>query len=208
MAYDCCLSLSRSPSVTKQIDPIFGSPLLLTALAIYDLIMHPPVEVLGAMITPAVLISAAALLLLSTAGRLARVNDRLQHLMGEAEKLLSHQYSELALAQRRQLNIEHLTSLEQRLLLLRSAVTALYITIGLLLLTSILTGMYVLFPQVTAVIPTSLGLFGAIAFLYSVAVLTLEATAAARVTLQEISYARSLLERSEPVRGKNSANAA
>ena len=90
--------------------------------------MHPPTEVLGAMITPAVLISAAALLLLSTASRLGRVNDRLQHLLTEAERLLSHSVGQ---EQKEILSFTQWTCLEDRLALLRSAIIALYVTIAL-----------------------------------------------------------------------------
>ena len=48
-------------------------------------LLHP-VEVLAALITPGVLISATALLLLSSANRLGRVNDRLQSLIAEIEE--------------------------------------------------------------------------------------------------------------------------
>jgi hypothetical protein len=46
-----------------------------------------PTEVLGAMITPAVLISAAGTLVLSTSQRLSRVVDRIRVLAAEAERL-------------------------------------------------------------------------------------------------------------------------
>jgi hypothetical protein len=157
--------------------------------------MLQPVEVLGAMITPAVLISAAALLLLSTANRLARVNDRLQNLMEEAEGLPQQADSE-----KHELILEQLASLLERLLLLRSAVTGLYVAIALLIVTSILGGMYVVFPQLTSMAPISVGLLGAVAFLYSIVLLIREASIAVRVTLQEITYVRQLLEQQKHAR--------
>jgi len=86
--------------------------------------MNSSIEVLGAMITPAVLISAAARLLLSTASRLGRVNDRLQHLRVEIEQLISNGDSFSAPQQKHVLSLEELASLKQRLLHLRSAVTS------------------------------------------------------------------------------------
>ena len=156
--------------------------------------MHQPMEVLGAMITPAVLISAAALLLLSTAARLGRVNDRLQHLLAEAEGLLPKAGPPLVREQKQYLSLQQLTCLQERLLLLRSAVTALYMTIALLVVTSIASGVYVLFPQLTSIVPISVGMLGALAFLFSIARLIREASIAARVTLEEIAYTRALLE--------------
>src|SRR6478672_404910 len=156
--------------------------------------MNSSIEVLGAMITPVVLISAAALLLLSTAARLGRVNDRLQHLLAEAEGLLPKVGSLLVREQKQYLSLQQLTCLQERLLLLRSAVTALYVTIALLVVTSIASGVYVLFPQLTSIVPISVGMLGAFAFLYSIARLIWEASIAARVTLEEIAYTRALLE--------------
>jgi len=153
--------------------------------------MHPPTEVLGAMITPAVLISAAALLLLSTASRLGRVNDRLQHLLTEAERLLSHSVGQ---EQKEILSFTQWTCLEDRLALLRSAIIALYVTIALLVATSIGGGLYVVFPQITSIVPISMGMLGAVAFLYGISLLIREAWIAARVTSEEIAYGRKLLD--------------
>jgi hypothetical protein len=156
--------------------------------------MQPSIEVLAAMIAPAVLISAAALLLLSTASRLGRVNDRLVHLMTETERYLSDGNSSPAPEQKQQLNLEQLANLQQRLLLLRSAVIALYVTIALLIVTSIVAGINVLFPQLSSMIPISVGMLSALAFLYSIVLLVLESSIAARVTLREIAYVREILE--------------
>ena len=156
--------------------------------------MHQPLEVLGAMITPAVLISAAALLLLSTAARLGRVNDRLLHLIAEAEKLSSSQPTHLRkIDDKRRLLSQQMSSLKDRLVLLRSSMSALYMTIGLLVLTSLAGGLYVLVPQVTSIFPICIGMLGAVAFLYGIVLLIREAAAAEHVTLQEIDYACELL---------------
>lgn len=80
--------------------------------------MVQPIEVLAAMITPAVLISAAALVLLSTANRLGRLNDRLESLVKEAERLGADATGE---ASKRQLVLTKLSSLLERVLLLRSS---------------------------------------------------------------------------------------
>jgi len=156
--------------------------------------MHEPLEVLGAMITPAVLISAAALLLLSTAARLGRVNDRLLHLIAEAERLSTGQPTDLrSIDEKRRLLAQQMTSLKDRLVLLRSSMSALYMTIGMLVLTSLAGGVYVLIPQVTSILPISIGMLGAVAFLYSISLLIREAASAEHVTLQEIDYAHDLL---------------
>ena len=53
-------------------------------------------EVLGAMITPAVLISASGTLVLSTSNRLSRVVDRVRVLSAEAEQSRSSPDSPIA----------------------------------------------------------------------------------------------------------------
>lgn len=153
--------------------------------------MPQPIEVLGAMITPAVLISAAALLLLSTAARLGRVNERLLHLVAEIEHAPQRTQES---ARKTRMVLEQMSSLTERLLLLRSAAIAIYLAIALLVITSITSGMYVVFPQMTSLAPIGLGLFGAIAFLYSLVVLIQEAVIAVRVTMHEADYVRELLK--------------
>lgn len=156
--------------------------------------MIQPVEVLGAMITPAVLISAAALLQLSTANRLSRVNDRLQELTEKVEEELAGEGSALDVA-KKDLALRQIASLLERLLLLRSAVTGIYVTIALLVITSIGGGLYAAFPGISSLLPISMGIFGAVSFLYCIVVLIREASIAVRVTLHEIAFARELLER-------------
>lgn len=77
-------------------------------------------EVLGAMITPAVLISASGTLVLSTSNRLTRVVDRVRALAAEAEQMRKEEASVEAEARRR-LIASQLPVLSKRALLLRSA---------------------------------------------------------------------------------------
>ena len=100
--------------------------------------------------------------------------------------------------QKQCLSLQQLASLQERLLLLRSAVTALYVTIAMLVVTGIAGGVYVLFPQLTSIVPISFGMLGVLAFLYSIARLIREASIATRVTLEEIAYTRRLLEQQKP----------
>src|SRR5688500_12515150 len=96
-------------------------------------------EVLGAMITPAVLISASGTLVLSTSNRLTRVVDRVRTLAEEAEGLRQGESSEVVEA-RRGLILEQLPVLSSRVRLLRQALEVLYAAIGLLVATSIAVG--------------------------------------------------------------------
>jgi hypothetical protein len=84
-----------------------------------------PAEVLSAMITPAVLISAAGTLVLSTSNRLSRVTDRIRALAAEAEHLpYVPEHSDISVQTRevkRQIIADQLVWLSKRLLLLRTA---------------------------------------------------------------------------------------
>jgi hypothetical protein len=152
-----------------------------------------PSQVLGAMITPAVLISAVALLLLSTANRLSRVMDRIsssitlvQHAAGQAASVEINR-------RRRELALRQLKHLMHRLLLLRAAVTGMYVTICFLLLTSITAGLDLLIPPVPGLVPISLGVLGAVCFLFCIVVLIREALIAVGATLEDVKFVHDML---------------
>lgn len=153
-----------------------------------------PSEVLGAMITPAMLISAAALLLLSTANRLSRVIDRIGAYVAQAERLEGHGQLSVASGKKLLLTMRQIDHLLHRLFHLRAAITGMYLTIGLLLLTSISAGLNLLIPHVPQLIPVSLGVLGVVSFLYCIVVLVREAMIAVRATMEEIDYLRELLD--------------
>jgi len=121
-----------------------------------------PAEVLSAMITPAVLISAAGTLVLSTSNRLSRVVDRIRTFAAEAETAQKAYTANLISAQlyeaKRHRIADQIEWLSKRLMLLRSAMTALYAAIGLLVTTSIAVGVASLFQWRYGWIPVVLGL--------------------------------------------------
>ena len=146
-------------------------------------------EVLGAMITPAVLISASGTLVLSTSNRLSRVVDRVRVLAAEAE----HGQSPHGVAipsRRAALIASQLNQLARRVLLLRSAMTAFYTAIGLLVATSIGIALVVLLEWKAAYLALAPGIAGACALFYGSLLLVREARLAIRSTLEEMAYAR------------------
>jgi hypothetical protein len=149
-------------------------------------------EVLGAMITPAVLISASGTLVLSTSNRLTRVVDRVRHLAGEAERLRKAGDEE---EHRANLISEQLPLLSRRALLLRSALTALYSAIGLLVATSIAVGIVAVLGWAYGWIPIVLGLAGACALLYGSLLLVREARLAIGFTLRELTEIQDMVNR-------------
>lgn len=156
-------------------------------------------EVIGGMITPALLISATGTLVLSTSNRLSRVVDRVRALTTEAERSLtgtppgSAPSAEEARDPRRTVLISRqLERLTRRALMLRASMTALYASIGLFIGTSLAVGLAVLMDW-AFVLPVCLALAGACSFLYGSVLLLLEARAAVVSTLEEMEYARELV---------------
>lgn len=153
-------------------------------------------EVLGAMITPAVLISASGTLVLSTSNRLTRVVDRVRSLATEAEDLhVEGGTRSDGAAARVRLIADQLPLLTARAVLLRSALTALYAAIGLLVATSIAVGIVASLGWEYGWIPVLSGLAGACALLWGSLLLVREARLAIGFTLQEMDYLRDTVTR-------------
>jgi hypothetical protein len=160
--------------------------------------------VLTAMITPAVLISAAGTLVLSTSNRLSRVVDRIRVLVAEAKATQTpagrtSAFTHLRDAER-QLITDQLVRLSARVRLLLTAMTVLYTAIGLFVATSIAIGVVALFQWQYGWIPVVSGLAGAGALLYSSVLLVREARLAVSSNLQELAFVRdAVLASSESI---------
>ena len=153
-------------------------------------------DVLGAMITPAFLISASGTLVLSTSNRLGRVVDRVRVLAVEAESLrLGTGSTEEELADKQVLITDQVARLTARIRYLQSAVTTLYLAIGLFVGTSIAVGLATVFPAASSWIPVGLGMAGAGALFVGSALLVREARMAVRSTLNELAYVQKLVAR-------------
>ena len=164
--------------------------------AAYSMDLPPANEVLGAMITPALLISAAGTLVLSTSNRLARVVDRVRKLGDMAEELRSSADAHFEeIEEKRTLIFDQLTKLTGRINYLVPAITALYTAIGLLVAASISVGVVALVRANTAWVPVALGLCGALALFYASTLLIREARLAVDSTLHEMKYVRKAATR-------------
>jgi hypothetical protein len=120
------------------------------------------------MITPSVLISAAGLLVLSTSNRLSRVVDRV--------RIIAHAIEEIKRAPgSKKTFLDQLMRLSRRAVLLRSALTSLYIAITLFVSTSILLGLLSVFRWSYDWVPTLTALVGSCALLYGSVLLISEA---------------------------------
>lgn len=153
-------------------------------------------DVLAAMITPALLISASGTLVLSTSNRLSRVVDRVRVLTRDAETM--EQQHEERLEEKRFLIANQLTSLTKRALLLRTALAALYSAIGLLVATSVSVGILTMLSLRWVLPPTLLAITGSCALLWGSVLLVREGQLAIGATLEEMNYVRKIIHR--PVR--------
>jgi Protein of unknown function (DUF2721) len=154
-------------------------------------------EVLAAMITPALLISATGTLVLSTSNRLSRVVERVRVLARDAEQLhrpIEPGASDPGLAHgKRALITNQLTGLARRALLLRSALAALYTAIGFLVATSIAVGALTTFGAGSSWPVIVLAMVGACALLWGSVLLVREGRLAIGSTLEEMQYVRQLV---------------
>ncbi len=159
--------------------------------------LAPATDVLGAMITPALLISASGTLVLSTSNRLSRVVDRVRILARDAEELPDADEGEQSDA-RRVLIENQLQGLSQRALILRSALAALYVAIGFLVATSIGVGLMTSLHWGQNWPAIALAMLGACALLWGSVLLVREGRLAIGSTLEEMTYVQALIAARHP----------
>lgn len=149
----------------------------------------PNLSVLTAMITPAVLISGAGTLLMSTSTRLGRTTDRVRHLTARFKVLVSEsgQREPLAREEKRMI-IRQLPRLARRTRIIQRAMTALYVAVALLVLTSILIGSGALFGAAFGLAPVILAILGAASLAYGALLLSFETRLSARTTHEEMQF--------------------
>lgn len=151
-------------------------------------------EVLGAMITPAVLISASGTLSLATANRLGRVVDRIRVLSEVAETLTSDTPPANA-EEKRSLIAALLVVLSRRMRLLQTAVSFLYLAISLFVAASMTIGLTLTAKWDNGIVPTAIGLCGTLSMFTAVMTLVIETRLAVQSTLVEVEFTRRIVER-------------
>lgn len=132
-------------------------------------------DILGAMITPAVLISASGTLTLSTTNRLGRIVDRVRVLQTQAETLPPWDATDLDALDKRALIADQIARQTQRIGILQAAVTALYVAISLLVGCSLTVGLSTVMNGRLGWVPTGVGLGGATALFVAAVLLIREA---------------------------------
>ena len=155
-----------------------------------------PTDVLSAMITPAVLISACGTLTLSTSNRLARVVERVRKLTAAADDLSPPAgTADDEASDKRELVVRSLGKLVRRVGLLQSALFALYTAVGLLVASSLCIGLSGVLERGWRWLPVGLGLLGALAQFVACVQLLREVRLAVRTIYLETDYARRLIAR-------------
>lgn len=160
----------------------------------------PGLEILAGMIAPAVLISASASLIFSTANRLGRIFDRVNLLKSEIEGLVEGKISypeERLLYLKSQLTIQR-----KRAGLIQRSMASLYMATSLFVTSSLSLGIVVAFHSDAVWIPTLMALLGGI-FLFLASVLLLyESRYNLRFISGQIDFAEFLKEKADERRGK------
>lgn len=157
-------------------------------------------EILTAMITPAVLISASGTLVLSTSNRLTRVVDRVRALAREAQAMGQEPASETH-ERHRALIARQLPMLTERVRLLRTAMTVLYTAIGLFILTSMTIGLTGAFHLAINTLSVLFALGGTGALLHTSWLLVHEARLAVVSTLDEMAVLQASIRQDPPPAG-------
>ncbi len=158
-----------------------------------------PSEVLAAMITPAVLISASGMLVLSTSNRLVRVVDRIRELTKLAEEL-PDESAAIEVIEKRALIADQVGYLATRLEFLQIALVILYASIGLLVASSLTVGLSAAAHGLLSSIPIFLALVGATGLMVGSGILVGEARLAVRGTRHELEHIRKVVARKTTMR--------
>ena len=155
--------------------------------------MEVPGNLLAAMVTPAVLISAAGTLVFSTTSRLARLVDRARTLAHELEALAESPDAPFAAERRAEIE-HHLIVRARRSHLVQGAVTRFYVALGLFVAATMGVGLVAIFPVIEWV-PPVLGILGSIGLFTGCIQLLRETRLALGAVDREMSFALDLIRR-------------
>jgi hypothetical protein len=141
---------------------------------------------LAAMVTPAVLISAAGTLVFSTTSRLARIVDRARVLGAELEGLDSAPEAPFAAERRREIE-RQFEIRAQRSRLVQRAVTSFYVALGLFVATTVLLGL-ASFLAVAPFLPSLIAMLGTLVLFFGCIELIRETRIALRAVDEELEF--------------------
>jgi hypothetical protein len=145
-------------------------------------------DVLSAMITPAVLILASGSLILTTSNRLTRVIDRVREISAEIEALATAELDPQYVADKRTLLVTLLNRATHRARLLQRAMTRLYVALSTFVATSVAIGVVALTRKEWAVVALALGFIGAFLLFSSSILLIVESRIGLGSTFVEMDF--------------------
>ena len=141
------------------------------------------------MITPAVLISACAGLILSTSVRLGRVVDRVRSLSERFEEMVQRKAEDVVLFEDRlEMTFAQLDWLTTRARHLQRAMTTFYMSLGLFVATSVAIGLTTAARIDLTMIPVVFGMAGVALLFIGTTLLGLEATLALKSIHAEMDF--------------------
>ncbi len=155
--------------------------------------MEVPSNLLAAMVTPAVLISAAGTLVFSTTSRLARLVDRARVLAHELEAIAENPHAPLASERRAEIE-HHLTVRARRSHLVQSAVTRFYIALGFFVAATMAVGLVAIVPAI-GWMPPVLGILGSMGLFSGCIQLIRETRLALGAVDREMNFALEMVRR-------------
>lgn len=152
-------------------------------------------EILGAMITPAVLISASGTLTLSTAQRLGRIVDRVRQLHDQAEVLPPWDASDEDTREKRAQIADQIDRQTRRIGILQAALITFYVAISLLVGSSVAVGVSSVARGFLGWVPVGSGLLGVTALFVGAVLLIREARLSVKSTYAEMEYTKRMVAR-------------
>ncbi len=149
-------------------------------------------EILSAMITPALFMTACGSLIISTSNRMSRIVDRIRLLNEEGDALGRGARTVDFVAERRVQVSDQLRRLEVRADRIRIALTVLYMAFAMFVGTSLTLALDVLLGKLLAAVPTGLAVVGVCLLLVACINLVREALAALRGNRLETRFYNEL----------------
>lgn len=151
--------------------------------------MPSEIGVLTSMITPAVLISACAGLILSTSIRLGRVVDRVRALSERFEEMAHKRPEDVVLYEDRlAMTFTQLDWLTSRARHLQRAMTTFYLSLGLFVATSVIIGFTGAIGTGFSSVPVVFGMLGVAMLFVGTLLLSFEATLALKAIHAEMDF--------------------
>jgi hypothetical protein len=168
-------------------NPLFSLPFTFQNLS-------SALNVLTAMLTPALLMSACGSFIISTSGRLGRVVDRVRKLADRMEDVIEKEPDPVLREERKAMIAKHIQLQSKRAQLLMRSMASFYVASGLFVLTSVSIGFVSIFSAGWAVVPVLLGVLGAIFMLVAAIRLITEARLALEGLQEETNFLVRLSE--------------